>query len=137
MTNELPLVHRALARRDISVTTLQMLTAFDGATATLTHLFTGETAAAPCRSVLIVGLRLPRRELPDAVEARRADLESAGIRSIITIGDGLAPGAIAHAVHSGHKAARELGQGNGRRLYLRDRPITDCEPDFIQTEAAE
>lgn len=137
MTNELPLVHRALARRNVPVTTLQMLTAFDGASATLTHLFTREATTVSCRSVLIVGLRMPRRDLIDAVEARRADLEATGIRSIATIGDGLAPGAIAHAVHSGHKAAREFGQGNSRRLYLRDTPITDCEPGFDQAEAAE
>lgn len=137
MTNELPLVHQALSRRRIPVTTLQMLKAFDGETATLAQLFTGEETRVRCRSVLIVGLRTPRTELKDALEARRADLDAAGIRSIVTIGDGLAPGAIAHAVHSGHKAARELGQGGGRKLYLRDTPITDCEPGFDHAEAAE
>ncbi|MBL0371806.1 FAD-dependent oxidoreductase [Rhizobium sp. KVB221] len=137
MTNELPLVHKALARRNVSVTTLQMLTDFDGETATLTHLFNGEQTQVSCRSVLIVGLRLPRTELRDALEARRADLEAAGIKSITTIGDGLAPGAITHAVHSGHKAARELGLGQSRKLYLRDTPITDCEPGFEHAEAAE
>ncbi|MGQ3215498.1 oxidoreductase [Shinella sp.] len=137
MTNELPLVHKALSRRNVPVTTLQMLKAFDGETATLAHLFTGEETRVHCRSILIVGLRLPRTELLDALEARRVDLETAGIKSVTTIGDALAPGAITHAVHSGHKAARELGMGGTRRLYLRDTPITDCEPGFEQAEAAE
>lgn len=127
MTNELPLVHRALSRRNVPVTTLQTLKDFDGETATLVHLFTGEETRVQCRSVLIVGLRTPRNELQEAIEVRRADLDAAGIRSITIIGDALAPGAITHAVHSGHKAARELGQNGSRRPYLRDTPITDCE----------
>jgi dimethylamine/trimethylamine dehydrogenase len=137
MTNELPLVHKALARRNVPVTTLQMLTAFDGETATLTHLFNGEQTTVNCRSVLIVGLRLPRTELQEALEARASDVEAAGIKSITTIGDALAPGAITHAVHSGHKAARERGMGTGRKLFMRDTPITDCEPGFDQAVAAE
>lgn len=136
MTNELPLVHKALARRNVPVTTLQMLTAFDGETATLTHLFNGEQSTVRCRSALIVGLRLPRMELQEALQARSSDLDAAGIRSVTIIGDALAPGALTHAIHSGHKAARELGT-TGRKLFLRDTPITDCEPDFKHAEAAE
>ena len=109
MTNELPLVHRALARRNVPVTTLHLLKSFDGETATLAHLFTGEESRIACRSVLIVGLRLPRDELFEALTARADDLAAAGIRSVDRIGDTLAPGAIVHAVHSGHKLARELG----------------------------
>jgi dimethylamine/trimethylamine dehydrogenase len=134
MTNELPLVHRALSRRRIPVTTLQTLKDFDGETATLCHLFTDEETKVRCRSVLIVGLRVPRAELREALQARRGELDAAGIRSIATIGDALAPGAIAHAVHSGHKAARELGERGGK-IYLRDTPITDCEPGFEQAAA--
>ena len=109
MTNELPLVHRALSKRRVPVTTLHVLKSFDGETATLAHIFTGEESRVPCRSVLIVGLRLPRDELHDALTARADELAAAGIRSVDRIGDALAPGAIVHAVHSGHKLARELG----------------------------
>jgi dimethylamine/trimethylamine dehydrogenase len=127
-------VHRALSRRRIPVTTLQTLKDFDGETATLCHLFTDEETKVRCRSVLIVGLRVPRAELREALQARRGELDAAGIRSIATIGDALAPGAIAHAVYSGHKAARELGERGGK-IYLRDTPITDCEPGFEQAAA--
>jgi dimethylamine/trimethylamine dehydrogenase len=47
MTNELPLVHRALAQRQVPVTTLHLLSAFDGETATLKHLFTGRSCGSP------------------------------------------------------------------------------------------
>ncbi len=137
MTNELPLVHRALLRRRIPVTTLQTVTGFDGETVTLAHVFTGEETIMHCRSILVVGLRRPRSTLREALDLRRAEVEAAGIASVTTIGDALAPGAIAHAVHSGHKAARELGQRDGHRLYLRDTPITDREPGFEHADAAE
>ncbi|QRM54400.1 FAD-dependent oxidoreductase [Sinorhizobium sp. BG8] len=137
MTNELPLVHRALAWRQVPVTTLAMVTAFDGEKATLAHVFTGEETTVECRSLLIVGLRLPRTELQDALAARRADLTAAGIRSVTAIGDALAPGAITHAVHSGHKYARELGAIGLVQPYRRDTPIVDREPGFEPRAAAE
>ena len=136
MTNELPLVHRALSKRHVSVTTLHVLKSFDGETATLAHIFTGEEKRFPCRSVLIVGLRLPRDELYAALTARADEITAAGIRSIDRIGDALAPGAIVHAVHSGHRLARELGEP-AARPYRRDTPITDAVQDFEIRTAAE
>jgi len=129
MTNELPLVHRALAARNVPVTTLMTVAGFDGETATLRHLFTGEESRLPARSLLVVGLRAPVAELHDALLARPADLAAAGILSVERIGDALAPGAVAHAVHSGHRAAREIGLGP--RAYRRDGPfvsVADAPP---------
>ena len=137
MTNELPLVHRALTRRRVPVTTLHLLKAFDGETATLAQLFTGEETRVACRSVVIVGLRLPRDELHAALSARMDDITRAGIRNIDRIGDALAPGAIAHAVHSGHKLAREIGAAVRWQPYRRDTPIVDAVPDFDMRTAAE
>jgi dimethylamine/trimethylamine dehydrogenase len=129
MTNELPLVARALTRRNVPVRTLEMVSAFDGETVTLANIFTGETTVLPCRNVVITGLRLPRTELFDAMTARRADLEAAGIRSFERLGDALAPGALAHAVHSGHRAAQELGIGP--QPFRRDAPIVEFEPSYM------
>jgi dimethylamine/trimethylamine dehydrogenase len=123
MTNELPLVHRALARRRVPVTTLQLLTAFDGDTATLKHLFTGEERRLAYRSIVIVGLRSPRAELMEALEARAGEVAAAGVRSIERAGDALAPGAIVHAIHSGHRVARELDLDERTAPYRRDFPI--------------
>jgi len=136
MTNELPMVHRALSKRRVAVTTLHLLKSFDGEAATLAHLFTGEESRIACRSVLIVGLRLPRGELRDALASRAGDLSAAGIRSVDLIGDALAPGAIAHAVHSGHKLAREIGEASPRHAR-RDTPIVDAVADFTIRAAAE
>ncbi len=43
------------------------------------------------------------------------------------IGDALAPGAIVHAVHSGHQYAQELDQAGGKG-YLRDIQIGEDAP---------
>ena len=137
MTNELPLVHRALARRKVAVATLHLLKSFDGETATLAHLFTGEETRVACRSVLIVGLRLPRDELFDALTERADDVAAAGIRGVDRIGDTLAPGAIAHAVHSGHKLAQEIGATVRWQPYRRDTPIVDAVENFDMRTAAE
>lgn len=137
MTNELPLVHRALARRKVPVTTLHLLKSFDGETATLAHLFTGEETRMACRSVVIVGLRLQRNELFESLTEKADALAGAGIKSVDRIGDALAPGAIAHAVHSGHKLAQEIGAKIRVQPYRRDTPIVDAVTDFDLRTAAE
>jgi dimethylamine/trimethylamine dehydrogenase len=128
MTNELPLVHRALTKRNVPVITLQTVSGFDGETATLSQLFTGETTQVQCRNLVIVGMRAPNDDLFNALTERAEDVLAAGIGSVEKIGDALAPGAITHAVHSGHRYAKELGlkpQG-----FRRDAPIVEFEPSF-------
>jgi dimethylamine/trimethylamine dehydrogenase len=127
MTNELPLVHRALMKAGVSIHTLQRVTAFDGESATLADVYSGKEKRVPCRSLVIVGMRKPRQDLYQALMARDADRDVAGIASVTLIGDSLAPGAIVHAVHSGHRYAREFdavadSQGS-EPPYTRDFPV--------------
>jgi dimethylamine/trimethylamine dehydrogenase len=124
MTNEQPQVHRALARAHVALHTLSRVHAFDGATATVRNQFTDVETRLPCRSLLIVGLRRPNDALYHALAARGDDLESAHIASVTCIGDASAPGAIVHAVHSGHRYARALDMPEAE-LYRRDLPISD------------
>jgi dimethylamine/trimethylamine dehydrogenase len=124
MSNELPLVHQALAQRGVKVRTLCTLTAFDGETAALADLFTGAIARLVCRSVVMVGLRRPEDRLYHDLLARRPDWPDAGLRSVTRIGDALAPGAIVHAVHSGHLYARELDGWSSPVPYRIDQPLT-------------
>ena len=74
---------------------------------------------------MIVGLRSPRGELVAALEERAGEVAAAGIRSIERAGDALAPGAIVHAIHSGHRVARELDLGETGAPYRRDFPIVE------------
>jgi dimethylamine/trimethylamine dehydrogenase len=127
MTNELPFVHQALADRDVEVITLALLKGFDGAEARLANIFTGRPTALPVQSVVIVGHRQPRDEIYHELMAREDEFADAGIKSVHRIGDALAPGAIVHAVHSGHLYAMNL-DSETPDTYLRDVPIAEHPP---------
>ena len=49
----------------------------------------------------------------------------------------LAPGAIAHAVYSGHRYARELDSPPGTELYRRDAPIVEERPFLYDDGSAD
>jgi dimethylamine/trimethylamine dehydrogenase len=123
MTNELPLVHRALGNAGVPIHTLHRVTAFDGTTVTLADVYSGKEKSLACRSLVIVGMRKPRDELYHALLARESELKDAGISSVARIGDSLAPGAIVHAVHGGHRYAREFDSESAEPPYARDFPI--------------
>jgi dimethylamine/trimethylamine dehydrogenase len=123
MTNELPLVHRALGKANVPIHTLHRVTAFDGDAVTIADVYSGKEKRLPCRSLIIVGMRKPRDELYEALVARGPDLKDAGILGVTRIGDAFAPGAIVHAVHSGHRYAREFETVLGLAPYTRDFPV--------------
>ena len=138
MTNELPRVHQALARAGIDVHTVQRVAGFAHGVLTLQHMLNEAITKLDVRSLVIVGLRRPNDSLFHALEARGDDLAAAGIVSLDRIGDALAPGAIAHAVHSGHEYGREFDRGANDRQYRRDRPVvTDpfAEHAYAATES--
>jgi dimethylamine/trimethylamine dehydrogenase len=131
MTNELPLIHRALARAGVTIITLARVAGFDGEHLQLGDIFGGDGRRLPCRSLVVVGIRKPQDSLYEELIAQPAALERSGIRSVTRIGDAHAPGAIVHAVHSGHRYARELDVTSAVRLeatletppYRRDFPV--------------
>jgi dimethylamine/trimethylamine dehydrogenase len=133
MTNELPFVHQALAQRGVKVTTLALLKEFDGAEARLANIFTGQASTLVAKSVVIVGHRQPRDAIYHELMARSAEFADAGIRTVERIGDALAPGAIVHAVHSGHHYAMRL-DSDEPDTYLRDIPIAEHPPGLAYGE---
>ena len=128
MTNEQPQVHRALARAGVGVHTLSRVAGFDSGEVVIANLFTGAELRLPCRSLVVVGARTARDELYQALMMRQKEVSDAGILSVDRIGDALAPGAIVHAVHSGHRYARELEGPVGSEIYRRDAPIVEDLP---------
>ncbi|HEY3851922.1 MAG TPA: FAD-dependent oxidoreductase [Steroidobacteraceae bacterium] len=123
MTNELPLVHRALTKAGVPIHTLKRVTAFDGESVSIADVYTGAESRLPCRSLVLVGIRKPNDDLYNALAARTSDLDRAGIATVTRIGDCHAPGAIVHAVHSGHRYAREFESARGDVPYARDFPV--------------
>jgi len=67
-------------------------------------------------------VRAPRDELYHELIGKGVALREAGIMSVTRIGDVSAPGAIVHAVHSGHRFAREFDSPAGPLAYRRDFP---------------
>jgi dimethylamine/trimethylamine dehydrogenase len=123
MSNEQPQVHRALHAAGINVHTLARVSAFEHGELTLADQFTNAETRIECRSLVIVGARFADDALHSELSARAADLAGAGIRSVTRIGDALAPGALVHAVYSGHRFARELDADPGALVYRRDAPL--------------
>jgi len=123
MSNEQPQVHRALDACGVRLLTLTRVTGFADGVARLAHQFTDAPTALECASLVIVGARFARDELYQALSSRGEELQAAGIRTLSRIGDALAPGAIVHAVYSGHRFARELDAAPATLLCRRDAPL--------------
>jgi dimethylamine/trimethylamine dehydrogenase len=123
MSNEQPQVHRALFDCGVTLHTLTRVTGFEDGELLVASHFTQEPRRLPCRSLVIVGARFASDELYRALAARTGDLNEAGIRSLTRIGDALAPGALVHAVYSGHRYARELDAPPESRGARRDFPL--------------
>jgi dimethylamine/trimethylamine dehydrogenase len=128
MSNEQPQVHRALANAGVTLHTLSRVLAFEPGELTLAAQFTDRESRLACRSLVIVGARLPNDSLYRALVENPEKLAGAGIASATRIGDALAPGAIVHAVYSGHRYARELDADPATLVYRRDAPLRVTTP---------
>ena len=129
MTNELPYVYQALAKNKVEILTTQTLEAFDGRQATLANLFHRDSMERSVDAVVMVGHREPNDALFHALLDQQTQTTSL-TSSIHLIGDALAPGAIAHAIHSGHGFARAL-VCEDEGLYLRDEPMNSVTPEVV------
>ena len=97
---------RQLLDAGVEIVVAHALCAFDGASAGLACTYTGREITRAAAHLVLVTSREPDDTLYD--ELLGTDGETDGSR-IIRIGDCRQPAIIAAAVHSGHKAARELG----------------------------
>jgi dimethylamine/trimethylamine dehydrogenase len=123
MSNEQPQVHRALFACGIALHTLARVVGLARGELHLERQFTSVPLVLPCASLIIVGARLAEDTLQRALAARADELTAAAVRSVTAIGDALAPGAIVHAVYSGHRYARELDADPDSSGARRDAPL--------------
>lgn len=130
MTNEQPFVHQNLETAGVRVITQTLLNSYEDDIAGLANIFTAKPEHVNVKSVLIVGLRSPQDALYQALVANPEATLTAGIKSIDRIGDCLAPGAIVHAIYSGHDYARNLTSTRSE-LFLRDIPIAIHPPGAV------
>jgi dimethylamine/trimethylamine dehydrogenase len=74
----------------------------------LANIYSETPVPQQCASLLMVTMRDPVDDLFVQLQARQADWQAAGIKSVQVLGDACAPGTVAAAVYAGHRAAREL-----------------------------
>jgi dimethylamine/trimethylamine dehydrogenase len=122
MTNEQPFVHRSLHEKGVQLHTLSLLKRHAEGVARLANIFSGAEQEVAAASVVVVGHRAPEDRLYQELVARQDEFVDAGIVSMQRIGDALAPGAIVHAVYSGHLHARLLDEAEDPG-YRRDIPV--------------
>ena len=88
----------------------------------LACIFTDRIKRYECDTLVLVTERMPNDELYQNLKNEKFEFSKSRIKSIQSIGDCLAPGIIAAAVHSGHLAARELENANKEEVpFLRER----------------
>ncbi|GJL82960.1 MAG: methylamine [marine bacterium B5-7] len=103
-TDELHRSNARLIELGVNVIPNHLVNKYDGQIASIACLFSGKATELDATSLLTVTSRTP----VDALYYEILELAPEGIQTIERIGDCLAPALIAHAVHAGHRFAREV-----------------------------
>jgi len=91
--------------------------------------YTGRRSEVACRSLVAVTSRTPNDELGASLAGMPDAVARAGILSVTSIGDCLAPSTIAAAVYAGHRYAREFDRPESDAVgFHRELPILTGEP---------
>ena len=109
MNNELAEIRSRLLELGVDTVLEKRLTGFNGGKVALTSVYRDETVhEIDCQSLIVVGVKTANDSLFRELNADPDRLADAGIANVRAIGDCRVPGAIAHAVYSGHECARTI-----------------------------
>lgn len=109
MNNELTEIRQRMMDLGVTINIDHNLTEFDNGSAQLTSVFRDDdTKTVEAGSVVIVGKRQPNDSLFKDLISDTEALANTNTMSVKTIGDCRVPGAIVHAVYSGHECARTI-----------------------------
>jgi dimethylamine/trimethylamine dehydrogenase len=109
-TDEQFKVQTKLLKMGVKLVLTHKLNAWRGDHAELSSIYTGDPLRVEAATLVTVTSRLSNDSLFRELKADAGGLAKAGIKTLRAIGDCDVPGAIVHAVYSGHKAAREHGE---------------------------
>jgi len=101
-------IQRHLIEAGVRIVLSRNVIDFNGAHVTLACTYTGRESTIAASTLVSVTSRLPNDDLFEKLAADVETTSAAGIESIISIGDCLAPSTIAAAVYAGHRYAREF-----------------------------
>jgi dimethylamine/trimethylamine dehydrogenase len=108
MTMEQLRVQARLVELGVGILPHRLIVSAAPGEAVLASIFSGRPEPVAADAVVLVTARLPRNEVAIGLAEAREAWPDAGIKSVSTIGDALAPGIIAAAVFSGRRYAEEL-----------------------------
>ena len=124
MNNEMGNIRERMIELGIATLFESYLTGFGDGTATLSSVFRGgDTSSIECASIIVVGAKKQSDSLYRELVSDSNQTGDAGISVIRSIGDCRAPGAIVHAVYSGHECARTIDAGDAEQEFRKERPL--------------
>jgi dimethylamine/trimethylamine dehydrogenase len=116
MNNEMGNIRERMLELGVATVFESYLTGFSGGAAKLASVYKGgDVSSIDCESLIIVG---GKTRIDDLYQ----ELSKAGVSSLRSIGDCRAPGAIAHAVYSGHECARTIDTDDSDLPFAMERP---------------
>jgi dimethylamine/trimethylamine dehydrogenase len=110
---------------DLGITTVfeNYVTGFENGAVELTSIYRDQdVSSVDCGSLVVVGVRNANDSLYQELIADVDRITEGRMSSLRSIGDCRAPGAIAHAVYSGHECARTIDTGNSIESFEWERP---------------
>jgi dimethylamine/trimethylamine dehydrogenase len=110
LTDEQFRVHQRLDSLGVRFVLSRKLVSIGADHLRVSDTYTGKEQEIGCGDVLLATGRAPQAGLFDVLSADDTKLKQAGIKTLARIGDCLVPGAVVHAVYSGHRFAREFGE---------------------------
>lgn len=118
-------IQKRLLEIGVKIITAHSIERLHGGGAVLSCIYTGRALVVETKAVLLVTSREPEQALYDQLMSKTAEREAAGIRTVRLIGDCNAPGTIAAAVYSGHRAARLTDENDDLVYFKRELPALD------------
>jgi dimethylamine/trimethylamine dehydrogenase len=112
-------IQKRLLEIGVIILTNRNLVGVTPTAAMLACTYTGRREERACRSLVAVTSRIPNDELASTLAAMPEAVARAGILSVTSLGDCLAPGTIAAAVYAGHRYAREYDRPDNDAVAFR------------------
>ncbi len=109
-TDEQASSNAALIDAGVEIITNQTIEDVENGFARMSCVFSGKISELECDAVIPLTRKIPETDLYYNLTSDKAKLSNAGIKSVVRIGDAEAPSIIAAAVHSGYRAAMDLGK---------------------------
>ncbi|MEM9421144.1 MAG: hypothetical protein AAF986_01340 [Pseudomonadota bacterium] len=100
------------------------ITQLNDHTVSVAHIYSREARTFEADWVIMVTMGSPNDKLYTELMSRSAEWKDSGIQSVTAIGDCVAPGPIAQAVHDGHRYARDFARDDGRLNNTLTEPVT-------------